>query len=133
RARALVIGLGVVIAAAGGGWALRRVLAPPPTAAVALDVIPPGADLTLDGAATAERAFRLKPGSTHELRARARGYLPGALRFTATPGAELALALRHTLPAVGERDLAALPAELPAPAGKSFAEVDRDLQVVDLH
>src|SRR5262249_12602723 len=128
--------LSLVILAGGGlGWLLRRAPATASAEAdVGFDVLPVGAALRLHGAALADGRVRLPAGSSHALAAEARGFLPIEARFQARPG-RLAIRLLHTLPAVDDADVPALPAALPpaaVTAPPSWDDVDRGIRRAEM-
>ncbi len=143
RPSSLVPALFVALLAGGaatGAWTLRRALTPPPPPpapeTIALEVAPTHAHVSLDGVPSVERAVLLAPGTPHTLVARAEGYVPVELRFTAQPGARVTVRLPHALPVLDDKDPPATPAELAAGVAADplppWEEIDADLRRADM-
>src|SRR5262249_1897626 len=116
---------------------LRRHDEGPVAQAIALRVLPADATLRLDSVTPDAETVLLLPGTTHVLRADARGHLTTERLFEGAGPVTIELRLAHALPRLdddaGAADVVAPPAVAAGAAPAAWADVDAALRRLDLY
>ncbi|MBI5513456.1 MAG: protein kinase [Deltaproteobacteria bacterium] len=139
---AVVFGAGQALDTVAPSAPARPIMVAPGRAVTAVVGLPPGAELTIDGAVHPERRVFLRPGGQHQVRATAPGFAPFEGTLTATTGGAWAFALTPSGPAAapsatppaapGAPVVEAAPTP-PAPAAAGDAAVEAAPEEGDRH